>query len=114
MKNKLLAFFCIFFACTSAIFYFVGLNAYSNGYDKGYHDYEGDAYLHGYNEGYQECSSKYEDIDSGKIYSDAYDDGYDEGFYNACQIIIDRMDPDYREQWWQENLEDIEEFGIVY
>ena len=89
-------------------------DSYEDGYRKGYSDCDEEAYREGYNDGYNEHSCIYEDIDPDDIYLDGYDDGYDEGFYDACQIIIDRMDPDYREQWWQENLEDIEEFGIVY
>lgn len=51
---------------------------------------------------------------SSNNYDVGYSDGYDDGFDFACTIIIDSMDPEYREQWWQENIDDIMKYGIEY
>lgn len=45
---------------------------------------------------------------------EGYEKGYSEGFNYASNAIIDSMDPDYRQQWWNENIDMITELGIKY
>lgn len=47
-------------------------------------------------------------------YGRGYDNGYAEGFQKATNFILDRMDPEYRAQWWSENIEEIMEIGLEF
>ncbi len=46
--------------------------------------------------------------------SEGYKEGYEEGFSCASNAIIDTMDPEYRQQWWDKNIDMIMELGIEY
>ena len=81
----------------------------SKPYEEGYED----GYQSAINEGINQTAEEPQ-VDENDIYRDAYSAGYQEGFDDACTIIIDRMDPEYRETWWNENIEDIEKYGIEY
>lgn len=78
--------------------------AYDSGYNAGYGE--------SYGESYDEVCNNSENSDSS--YDDGFRDGYDEGFDDASTIIIDRMDPEYRAKWWDENIDDIMKYGIEY
>ncbi len=45
---------------------------------------------------------------------EGYKEGYDEGFNSASTAIIDTMDPEYRQKWWDANIDMIIEMGIGY
>ena len=47
-------------------------------------------------------------------YMEGYSDGYGEGFSDGSRLIIDYMDEDYREEWWNKNIDMIMEYGIEY
>lgn len=52
------------------------------------------------------------DFDS--TYKEGQADGYTEGFEDGSRLIIDYMDEDYREKWWNENIDMITEYKIEY
>ena len=57
-----------------------------------------DGYQHGYDYGETE----------------GYNRGYEEGFDDAATLILDCMDEEYREKWWDENIDIIMEYDIQY
>lgn len=99
-------FFCVLFlsSCSS--------NNYDAGYSDGYDAGRESGYNDGYNDGLSETTFP-NSFDQNE-YSSGYSDGYKDGFDYACAIIIDSMDKEYREQWWQENIDYITEHGIEY
>lgn len=76
---------------------FVSLTGCTGGDNDGALDYE-----QGYARGYEAGEAT------------GYSSGYDEGFQYAANFILDRMDPEYREQWWEANIEEIMEIGLEY
>lgn len=97
-------------------FFFLSSCSFNNNYDTGYSDgYDAgreSGYTDGYNDGLSEVVSQ--NSSDQNEYSSGYSDGYDDGFDFACTIIIDSMDPEYREQWWQENIDYIMKYEIEY
>ena len=67
---------------------------YSSGYEGGYDNRLKDDRTEGWNK-----AAKY---------------SYKEGFQHAVNFSLDRMDEEYREQWWEENIEEIMEIGLEY
>ncbi|MCQ2439448.1 MAG: hypothetical protein MJ074_06775 [Oscillospiraceae bacterium] len=88
-------------------------NRSSQEYDRGYEAGYTAGYDNGYDDGYDplDFTPIYDETDNDR---DVYEDGYNAGFSDACVIILDRMDPAYREQWMQDNADAVERFGIVY
>lgn len=60
----------------------------------------------------QECGGEGELLYAGAGATAEY--SYKEGFQYAVNFILDRMDEEYREQWWDENIEEIMEIGLEY
>lgn len=65
-----------------------------------------DGYEAGYKDGYEAGKEVGRD--------DAFESGYEDGFQYAANFILDRMSPEYREKWWEENIKEIEEIGMEY
>lgn len=99
-------FFCILFLSSCST------KNYDTGYSDGYDAGRESGYNDGFNDGLSEVISPNSSVENE--YSIGYSDGYDDGFDFACTIIIDSMDPEYREQWWQENIDCIMKYGIEY
>ena len=99
--KPILAFLCVsvialsLAACSSA--------DYKTGYSDGYAAGQDAGYAEGYHDGLSET-----------VLSESPEDAYREGFDDACTAIIDSMDPEYREQWWNENIDLIDRLGIEY
>ena len=93
------------FLCVSAIALSLAAcssSDYKTGYSDGYAAGQDAGYSEGYHDGLSET------------YSSGHSDGYREGFDDACTAIIDSMDPEYREQGWNENIDLIDRLGIEY
>ena len=107
--KPILAFLCVsvialsLAACSSS--------DYKTGYSDGYAAGQDAGYAEGYRDGLSETVLSESPEDA---YSSGHSDGYREGFDDACTAIIDSMDPEYREQWWNENIDLNDRLGIEY